>query len=94
MKPSDFKRHEGGVPFSPSGRAGFRMETHRYIGHVIYIMFKTDPAIIKWLVPEPLVANPDGLAFAKMYQLKRRHPDKKFREPAFSQRKSLPELSK
>lgn len=85
MKPSEFKRHEGGVPFSPSGRAGFRMETHRYIGHVIYIMFKVDPAILNSLVPEPLKPNADGLAFAKLYQLKRRRPDSQYREPAFSQ---------
>src|SRR5512140_3608980 len=85
MKPSEFKRHAGGVPFSPSGRAAFRMETHRYIGHVIYIMFKIDPAVLSSLVPEPLKPNPEGLAFAKLYQLKRRRPDSRYREPAFSQ---------
>jgi acetoacetate decarboxylase len=85
MKPSEFKRHEGGVPFAPAGRASYRMETHRYVGHVIYIMFKTDPQVLQWLVPEPLKPNPDGLAFAKLYQLKRRRLDSKFREPAFSQ---------
>src|SRR5512135_1071412 len=85
MKPPDFKRHGGGVPFSPSGRASFRMETHRYVGHVIYIMFKIDPATLNALVPEPLKPNPDGLAFAKLYQLKRRRPDSQYREPAFSQ---------
>lgn len=85
MKPAEFKRHEGGVPFSPSGRASFRMETHRYVGHVIYVMFKPDPEVLRWLVPEPLKPNPEGLAFAKLYQLKRRRRDSKFQEPAFSQ---------
>ncbi|MPZ63330.1 MAG: hypothetical protein GEU93_19005 [Propionibacteriales bacterium] len=70
-------------PFGTTKATSYQMVTHRYTGRVLYVMFRTQTDLRRW-VPAPLqVADPHE-AFVKVYQLKRRPIDRDPDPPAFS----------
>lgn len=58
-------------PLTLSTMGTYRMQTERYVGSVLYIVFKTEFDVSRWL-PAPLKAVDPHKAFLKIYHLRRR----------------------
>ncbi len=77
------KLRGNGIPLSPSGKASYRMETYRYVGRVLYILFQPRVEVLEGFIPPPLCLVSDT-ALVKIYELKRRRLHADFVEPEYS----------
>lgn len=71
-------------PFGLTRKLSYRMAADRYTGRVLYVTFRTEADLSKWL-PPPLAMDDPHEGFLKIYDLKRRPENGQPYPPAFSQ---------
>lgn len=71
-------------PFGITRKLSYQMQADRYDGRVLYVNFKTEADLSRWL-PPPLQMDDCHEGFLKLYELKRRPEDGQPYPPAFSQ---------
>ena len=71
-------------PFGVSRKLSYQMVAEQYTGRVLYVTFRTDADLSRWLPPPLELAEPRE-AFLKIYELRRRPVTGKPFPPAFCQ---------
>jgi len=71
-------------PFGVSRKLSYQMLADRYTGRVLYVTFRTQADLSRWL-PPPLQIDDAHEGFLKLYELKRRPEGGQPYPPAFSQ---------